>query len=247
MPSTSRCEPTVLADKLYTTRPLIQAMMARSLLRQRIFHIILRPYTNMYCFPDPKLVKESQLSSEIRLLAAASQGRELPGMPTTETTLHLFRKQAQSRHSIATFHVNLVTDFAQTFVEQLIHHVVGEDATPTASAIFRFCINPFFEKKRELMNNKLDEILRPYISGAAIPLETEFRFPSSKRDVARLAGRVAKALEHPIASMSGNLSPGLDRNTIIAAISAADDLHSPDFGTDNTIDMADMYYEVSYT
>jgi len=64
---------------------------------------------------------------------------------------------------------------AYKFVDQVFRHVIGSPgASRTTEAVLRICVDPFFVEKEKALRKKLDELLRPYTLGYAMPLDSEF-------------------------------------------------------------------------
>ncbi len=196
-------------------------------------------------FSDPLPIGRSEFSRELESFAADNQGRELPGIPNSDLAIHLFRKQSKPWRSIAHFHLELTLKFAKLFVEQVFGYVVGDDRN-TLGAILNDYVDPFFDKKREVLEAKLDELLRPYTKGHGLPLEAEFRSTFTKTTLLRLAEHLARALEgaHPEA-FEDKPKKGLSRNRVLQSVLTAADFKNGEFGTENVIDMMMTYYDVS--
>jgi GTP-binding protein EngB required for normal cell division len=203
----------------------------------------LRPYVDLYKFPDPETVTESKIKSELELLAAANQGKEFPGLPKGEVAVQFFRMQAKPWQEIAEFHLNLVTEFAKAFVERLFNHIVGTDVD-TTNAILRLCVDPFFDAIKDRLEAKLIELLRPYTNGYGLPLETEFLNRFSKRSMRRLAGQVTDILQEKFPANIEGKGQSLSRKKLLQTIASAEDLESSELGTEKVIDMSVAYYDV---
>lgn len=207
----------------------------------------LQPYVAYYnAFADPLPITRADFSRELESFAADNQGKELPGTPNSDLAIHLFRKESKPWRGIARFHLELTLKFVKSFVEKVFEHVVGDDRN-TLAAILNAYVDPFFDKKRHILETKLDELLRPYAKGYGLPLEAEFSDTLSKATLLRLAGHLAGVLEeaHPEA-FGDKPKGGLNRNKVLKSVLAAADFKDSEFGTDHVIDMMMAYYNVSY-
>ncbi|KAL8365605.1 hypothetical protein RB595_004429 [Gaeumannomyces hyphopodioides] len=219
---------------------------------------ILQPFLGLFSrFPNPETVTEEELCRRLDLLASINGGKEFPGAPNSDLVVQLFKEQAKPWHDIAALHLELVSDYTKSFVEQLIGHVIAGSASlgqaladggpatnRTVAAVLCGHVDPFFEAKAEVLRGKLDELLRPYTTGFNIPLELELRRTMSKRTAVRLAGRVAGLLTDRTGD--DDETPGDRRKEILALIQGTESLHgnsgSP---AENVIDMMLTYYEMS--
>lgn len=203
----------------------------------------LRPFIAEYKFPTPKPRSEAQVNEELENWASANQGREFPGSPNNSLAIELFKVQARPWKAIAEFHVTKVLDISKAVIEQLLGHIVGVDKT-TLQALLRDCVDPFFDRKRDILIAKLEELLRPYVSGNGLPLEREFHRRVSKRTLGRLAEHLADTLDGLRGTHSEYPTRALTQNTIEHIFSNAGGLRNSKFGTESVIDMTVAYYEV---
>lgn len=203
--------------------------------------------TYPYDFPDPAVITVEDLNSQLQRQAASNQGREFPGFPNKDLVIKLFQKQASPWKSIAEFHVSQVTLVAKAFVDQLFRHVVGPaDTSRTTEAILCTCVDPFFAEKEELLQRKLEELLRPYAQGYALPMDADFHLKMSQTAMRRLTNRFMEALEVVNPELfEDKPRVRITHEMVSGAISNNDDFDGGEFGTDKVIDMMEAYYDVS--
>ncbi|ORY67753.1 P-loop containing nucleoside triphosphate hydrolase protein [Pseudomassariella vexata] len=207
----------------------------------------LQGFVDLYDFPEPTSIGEHEFNLTLERLASANRGREFPGSSNDELVIQLFKQQAQPWSRIAARHLNLVTDFAKVFVENLIHHVVG-GYSPTVTALLRGCVDPFFDDKTNVLEAKISEIIRPYMSGFNAPLETEYQRRLSTRAVRRLADRMSHLLENGPPRDSNDRSREVpSRKQLIQIIINENEQDSErnEFNTDGIIDRMVAYYDMS--
>lgn len=203
------------------------------------------PFIAEYKFPNPEPRSKAQVNEELEKWASANQGREFPGSPNNSLAIELFKMQARPWKAIAEFHVTKVLDVAKMVIEQLLGHIVGADKT-TLQALLRDCVDPFFDSKRDILKTKLEELLRPYVSGYGLPLETAFHKRVSRRTLGRLAEHLADSLDGLRGTHSEYPARALTKETIEQIFANAEDLRNNIFGTQGAIDMTVAYYEVRF-
>ncbi|KAF4971540.1 hypothetical protein FZEAL_9824 [Fusarium zealandicum] len=200
-----------------------------------------------YEFADPEIITTEELNAQLQKQAAANQGCEFPGSPNKDLAIQLFKKQATPWKKIAEFHVSRVTVVAKSFVDELFNHVVGPvHANETTEAILSTCVDPFFNEKEKLLQVKLEELLRPYEQGYAVPLDVEFFSHMSQKATDRLASRFCDIMQRTYPEMFDEESTKrLNPRMLAQAISLDEGMKDGEFGTDKVIDMMLAYYEMS--
>ncbi|KAF5662839.1 GTP-binding protein [Fusarium heterosporum] len=127
-----------------------------------------------YDFPDAKVMTREELRAQLERQVAVNQGRKLSGVPDSELLVQLFKQQAASWKPIAEYHVELVATVVKAFVDQVFVHVAGPLHTnQTTEMILTEYVDEFFESAEDVMHDKIDELLRPYLEGYALPLDLE--------------------------------------------------------------------------
>ncbi|EMT71082.1 Interferon-induced GTP-binding protein Mx [Fusarium odoratissimum] len=146
--------------------------------------------------PEPKKITRRELAEQLEKQAAANQGLEFPGTPNKDLAMQLFKQQAAPWRGIAESHVKLVTTVAKAFVDQVFEYVVGSPRTNrTTEAILSTCVDPFFDEKEKVLQEKINELLRPYIQGYALPLDLLFYDMLSKTSDEKLERRISAILQ----------------------------------------------------
>ncbi|KAI7764067.1 hypothetical protein LZL87_006449 [Fusarium oxysporum] len=188
--------------------------------------------------PQPKKVTRSELAEQLEKQAAANQGLEFPGTPNKDLAMQLFKQQSAPWRGIAESHVKLVTTVAKAFVDQVFEYVVGSPRTNrTTEAILSTCVDPFFDEKEKVLQEKINELLRPYVQGYALPLDLLFYDMLSKTS--------DEKLETHFRSKTGETSKKVDSKTIAQDINEEDDPEDSEFGINKVIDMMLIYYTMS--
>ncbi len=122
---------------------------------------------------------------------------------------------------IAEFYLDKATEFSRSFLEELLIHIIGSDKQ-TTDAVLVTCVDTFFDEKRKVLKDKLQEILRPYSSAYGTALDAEFQAALSSRLIDREADRIASLLEENFpANFTDRTGRGLSRDKVKRVIGAA--------------------------
>ncbi|KAI6778501.1 putative dynamin family protein [Emericellopsis cladophorae] len=208
----------------------------------------IKPFLDLFkdC-PDPTRISETELRKELEELAAANQGTEYPGLPNGDLGFQLFKMQAKPWGGIADIYLDQVVDFAKVFVEDLFIHIIGADKQ-TTNAVLVLYVSRFFEERRKLLKEKLQEILRPYVSVYAPPLDAAFHAALSSMVTRREAERVVSLLEAKFpAAFTDKAGKGLTHEEVEEAISSAGAAKASEFGTDKIVGMTMTHFKVQKT
>lgn len=175
------------------------------------------------------------------------RGPSSPVYPTATWASSSSRCKQSLGGGIANFYLDQTADFAKAFVEDLFIHIIGADKQ-TTNAVLGFYVGRFFEERRKLLKQKLQEILRPYVSAYGPPLDAEFHAALSTRVTRREAERVASLLEKKFpAAFTDRAKKGLTHEEVEEAISSAGRAKASEFGTEKVIGMAMTHFQVQST
>ncbi|KAI1800098.1 P-loop containing nucleoside triphosphate hydrolase protein [Daldinia bambusicola] len=199
--------------------------------------MFLQPLASQYHFMDPERVTFQRITSDLESLSSANQGNEFPGTSNDRLAVKLFQDQAQPWEKIARRHLELVLGITKEFVEKLISHLVNPDKR-TFSAILVEIVDPFFEEKSTILENKLQELLRHYKSGSPQPLDAEFRILLAKRRQKNVGVDVFRDL---MASRPEFFTEAARKKLAKLSLFKA----TSEFGVDSLIDKSETYYEMS--
>ena len=209
----------------------------------------LEPLVALYEFEEPESVSIEALSMELEALASENQGTELPGSANDRLAISLFRDQSRPWEAIAHRHMELVLDHAKMFAEKLVYHITGPDQR-TADAILNSYIDPYFERKRTVLREKVAELLRHYQKGLdPQPIYANFYSRVDRRKNDRLAKQVADEPQtnHP-SLFDKSSGEGLDSERVTQVLVKVSDVHqTSEFGTEQIINNMQAYYDVSST
>ncbi|KAJ3460208.1 hypothetical protein MRS44_011075 [Fusarium solani] len=190
-------------------------------------------------------ITTTELNAQLEKHAAANQGRELPGSSNTDLAIQLFKKQAAPWKEIAECHIRQVIDIAKAFVDDLFSHVAGPPGiNRTTEAILATCVDPFFEEKEKLLHEKLEELLRPYVEGYALPPDVDFYSSLSQRAMSRFASQLCSALQDQHPELF-NKDAQLELKPWMITRAMEQEAEQGEFGTEKVIDMMQAYYEMS--
>ncbi|RSL87114.1 hypothetical protein CEP51_002440 [Fusarium floridanum] len=205
----------------------------------------LEAFLAQYEFPDPEMITTTELNAQLEKHAAANLGRELPGSSNTDLAIQLFKKQAAPWKEIAECHIRQVIDIAKAFVDDLFSHVAGPPGiNRTTEAILTTCVDPFFEEKEKLLQDKLEELLRPYVEGYALPSDVDFYSSLSQRTMSRFASQLCSVLQDQHPELFDKETQ-LELKPWMITRAMEQEAEQGEFGTEKVIDMMQAYYEMS--
>ncbi|CAM1510890.1 Fc.00g084030.m01.CDS01 [Cosmosporella sp. VM-42] len=133
-------------------------------------------FLERYPYDLPEPIEAADLKEWLKEQDASNQG--FPGCLNKEFIIHLFQKKAARWEDVAALHIRQVTLVTKAFVDRLFQHTIANSTT--LELILRNCVDPFFVQKEKLLAEKLDELLRPYTRGYAMPLDSDFRRAMSR-------------------------------------------------------------------
>jgi GTPase SAR1 family protein len=200
-----------------------------------------------YSVPSPKMRSRKEINLMLDRLAAANEGRELPGSCNSELAIQLFQDLSTPWELIAHDHVQQVTSVVKAFIEELLRYLVGDDNLyPTLEAIMAIFVDPFFEQREKILYEKVDELLEPFNQGYAIPLDSEFRHLITKWTVERLARKLqVMGASGPKALSYDDEVKKLTKDAISAATELNHSTEGGPFATERILDMTQAYYEMA--
>ncbi|KAK7219809.1 hypothetical protein V2G26_007812 [Clonostachys chloroleuca] len=135
-------------------------------------------------FPCPIIINESILEAEVHRQIDKSQSSE-------DMAIGLFREQAKPWREISQSHIERVTSLVKAFVDAVFLHLLGSpDDVETTKIILTTFVDPWFEKKERVLQEKLVELLQPYDEGHAALLDIEFDAAFSNMSAKRVANRM---------------------------------------------------------
>jgi hypothetical protein len=181
------------------------------------------------------------MNLRVATVASVNQGREFPGSVNPNLAMDFFKKQSEPWEGIARFHLKLVSDCCISFVERLFQHIVGGDAD-TLQAILRLRVDTWFETKRETLETKLQELLRPYKGGYVVALEQEMHTKTDTRTIHRLIKQAQRFLGAEDVLRETGLRP-MD---LLRGLDSAGSPMTSQFGTEKVIDLMMAHYDVSH-
>ncbi|GKT42976.1 interferon-induced GTP-binding protein Mx3 [Colletotrichum spaethianum] len=184
---------------------------------------------HQYNLRTPEVITWTELAAQLERQAADNQGTEFPGYANMDLMIQLFQKQSEPWRYIAEKHVGHVTVAAKVFVDQIFEHVIGSSGkSSTTDAILSTCVDSFFDAKDELLAAKVQELLRPFKQGYAMPLDIDFQ----------------EAMESRIAERTVGQAEWVD-NASFSPPRTSEPQSSKEFGTDRIIDTMQTFYDMA--
>lgn len=190
-----------------------------------------------YPFRTPEKVSRDTIKAELEPLSSANQGTEFPGTTNDLIAVKLFQDQSRPWEAIARFHIGFILRIVKSFTEKLVTHITGLDQT-TCSAILLNVVDPFFEERTPMLENKLQELLCHFRSGYPQPSDAEFRQALTRRRQKQLT---AELLQNLLASRPELFTEKGKQQLAGLGVSA----RKSEFGVDGLIDKSETYYELS--
>ncbi|KND94642.1 Dynamin-like protein 4C [Tolypocladium ophioglossoides CBS 100239] len=141
-----------------------------------------------YSAKEPVSVSQDELEELIHKWAMASRGTELPGVYSSKMALTLFEDQAEPWEGIATRHVELIVEAAESLVKEILQFITGDDDEMREKVMTSF-VAPFFKDRRAGV--KLQEVL-PRLQKTSFPLALEEVFQE------RASGRAWRRLQRQV-------------------------------------------------
>lgn len=199
-----------------------------------------------YHFPFPHVFPRDKFKEELQKKAVTNQARGFLGSADNDLVIQLFKKQAEPWEKIAEFHINRITLITKVLVDAIFLHLIGpSEVSRTTDAILAAFVDPFFEERRKVLQEKLQELLKPYQEGFGVALDSEFHQSYSQNSMDVLADRVHSILRQRHPSVFGPMpTQKLEAEWIRSAISSAQPSKDDEFATDATLDTMMVYYDV---
>ncbi|KAK7976570.1 hypothetical protein PG989_015033 [Apiospora arundinis] len=193
---------------------------------------------DLYDFERPQEVSFEKIAGELEDLSSANQGTEFPGTPNDRLAVELFRDQSQPWGKIAQYHVRLVLDMSRHFVNELVGYIVSPSAGKAFSAILADVVDPFFEMKSQVLEQKVNELLHHYRTGHPQPLDTEFRM--------LLTARRRKNLEAEVLDKLLRDQPELFKAEALEKLRrVTHDANASKCGIEGLIERSETYYKMA--
>ncbi|OHW99984.1 dynamin family protein [Colletotrichum incanum] len=184
---------------------------------------------HQYNLRTPEVITWVELAAQLERQAADNQGTEFPGYANMDLMIQLFQKQSEPWAYIAEKHVGHVTIASKAFVDQIFEHVIGSASkNSTTDAILSTCVDSFFDAKDEILAAKVQEVLRPFKQGYAMPLDVDFQ----------------EAMENRIAERTASQAEWVD-NTSFSPPRISEPQSSREFATDRIIDTMQTFYDMA--
>jgi len=194
-----------------------------------------------------KTVSRAEFIDKIRELLIITRGRELPGMFNPLVIGDLFREQSKPWEQLARQHLRNVWQAARSFLDLLISHLADE---PTSEALLDQVIDPAMDQNLRNMNQKLDEILRPYQAGHPITYNHYFtetiQKVREKRHEEEIARKLKRFLGHKEDATVDNVSVKSMRiPSLLSALASRTEGDMDRYACSEILDCMEAYYKVN--
>lgn len=194
-----------------------------------------------------KTVSRAEFIDKIKELLIITRGRELPGMFNPLVIGDLFREQSKPWEQLARQHLRNVWQAARSFLDLLISHLADE---PTSEALLGQVIDPAMDQTLRIMNQKLDEILRPYQAGHPITYNHYFtetiQKVREKRHEEEIARKLKRFLGHKEDATVDNVSVKSMRiPSLLSALGSRTEGDMDRYACSEILDCMEAYYKVN--
>jgi GTPase SAR1 family protein len=186
----------------------------------------------------PNIINKSTfLKKHVDVLAHHERALELPGLPNPLLVSSLFHEQSEPWEDIATAHLDTVWEAVKDFLECLLGHLAHER---TCNQLLIHVIDPAMEQRRQVLKAKLQELLNPH-KHDPINIDPHFarRIWSSKQE--NITRSVVEMVRQKGLEKNSSM---LSVDDIMASIAAAETLADDKYGSRQTYEFMNAYYEV---
>ncbi|KAL9128773.1 MAG: hypothetical protein Q9217_002622 [Psora testacea] len=192
-------------------------------------------------------ISRAEYIEEIKELLYITRGRELPGMFNPLMVGDLFREQSKPWERLARQHLQNVWQAARSFLDLLISNLADE---PTSEALLDQVIDPLMDQKLTEMNQKLEEILKPYQSSHPITYNHYFTETIQKvretRHEAEIARKLSKFLGHKEGTVFHSAEVKNARvSSLLSALSSRTEADMDRYACSEILDCMEAYYKVA--
>ncbi|CAJ2503470.1 Uu.00g108640.m01.CDS01 [Anthostomella pinea] len=136
----------------------------------------------------PRCISRSDYLEEVKVAMRRSRGRELPGSYNPLIVAELFSKQCKPWQNLVGNLAERIVDSVYTTVNVTLQHVADDETTVS---LLRNVVDPSVESLKGALATKVEEILRPHLSGHPITYNHYLTDNMQKQ----LAARTRVALE----------------------------------------------------
>ncbi|KAF2186985.1 hypothetical protein K469DRAFT_121230 [Zopfia rhizophila CBS 207.26] len=201
--------------------------------------------SNIFGMPQvdhPKVIPRSVfLREHVDSLAHHERANELPGISNPLLIGSLFHQQSAPWEGIASAHLETVWKAAKEFLELLLSHLTDER---TCNQVLIHIIDPAMEARRQAVEHKLEELLAPHRGHDPINIDPHFARKIWSLRERRVAESIVEKVRREVKASDGDETvPSVDK--IIAKITATNALVDDKYGSNETFDFMQTYYEVT--
>ena len=195
---------------------------------------------------EHKIVSRTDFIDEIRELLTITRGRELPGMFNPLIVGDLFCEQSRPWEALARQHVRNVWDATRSFLDLLLSHL-AEGAI--VDALYSHVVDSLMDQKLSELNDKLDELLRPYQRGHPITYNHYFTETIQKVKEQRHKEEIAHRLRHFLGQKEIDPMPDLTVKNVkmasfLSALTSRTEADMDRYACSEILDCMEAYYKV---
>ena len=196
----------------------------------------------------PGSISRSTYIEEVKALMKETRGRELPGTYNPLIVTELFRKQCEPWQGLARSLVEEVFAHAFATVESIVRHVADGE---TAATLLQYVVNARVEEIKNELSGKVEELLKPHMSGHPITYNHYLTDNVQKAQ----ATRSRKLMETELKAFFGyeswkpgrvpnNVNIEFDMYSLLNKLAAATEPDMDTYACSMAADMMQAYYKV---
>jgi hypothetical protein len=188
----------------------------------------------------PEVISRDEFISKVQRIQEEWGGYEVDGTFNPSHLTKLFQAHSSRWREIAQAHLEIVCTLTRKFLLDAADHAAGPGNKYTATTLIKHIIIPDMEKKRELLFNKLEEILQPFEKFPVMTHDPEF--------VKEKDALYKKPDDGVQSGMANAISAGFNAETqdLVKKRMADYPLPTPEFPSDSSqiLDLMKLYYKV---
>ncbi|CAO2656494.1 Nn.00g052970.m01.CDS01 [Neocucurbitaria sp. VM-36] len=189
----------------------------------------------------PNVIRKSEfITHHVDRLAYIERGSELPGMSNPLLIGSLFQQQSEPWQGIASTHLLKVWRVVEEFFEDLLDHLTDDT---TRSQLLIHTIDPSLVERRTLLQDKLEELLRPHRDYDPISIDPSFTRKALSVREENVARRVIKNL--PASLQAGVTLSSSEIKDIVSKVTLSEGKCTNQYGSFEALEFMQAYYETA--
>lgn len=194
---------------------------------------------------NARVISRSAYLEEVKLLMKETRGRELPRTYNPLIVAELFSKQSRPWSDIVDKLCKRVLDATYITVDTALRHTADEQ---TVDALLRKVVEPSMEELKKSLSSKVEEILKPHVSGHPITynhyLTDNVQKVQAKRHRQELEKRLSGFLQSK--TQPTDLVRSFDMKALLDTLLSGMEPDMDKYSCSMATDMMQAYYKASH-